>query len=188
MSGGLARLFVALDPPPAARAEISVWARRALGTLGGPSSGEARRVEEDALHVTLCFLGAQPAELIEEVAAVVAAQAAAVGPLALGAPVWLPRRRPRALAIEVHDQSGRLDDLAGDLGRALASAIGWEPQPRRFQAHVTVARMRPGALVPGSLAPTPQLVFEPEALTLYRSRLDRDGAVYQPLARVALAG
>ncbi len=143
----------------------------------------ARPVAAEALHVTLCFLGTQPADRIEEIAAVVSARAAPVGPLELGAPAWLPRRRPRALAIELHDETGTLGDLAGDLTRALGEAIGWEPESRRFRPHVTVAR---GALAPRALAPTPGLVFEPESLTLYRSRLEPDGAEYQSLTRIAL--
>jgi 2'-5' RNA ligase len=146
----------------------------------------ARPVAAEALHVTLCFLGTQPADRVEEIAEVVCAQATPVGPLGLGAPIWLPRRRPRALAIELHDETGSLADLAADLGRSLREAIGWEPESRRFRPHITVARMRPGAVAPGRLDPTPPLVFEPESLTLYRSRLEPDGAVYQPLARVEL--
>jgi 2'-5' RNA ligase len=173
------RLFAALDPPERTRTELARWARRVAGGVG------ARPIGAEALHVTVCFLGAQPAERIEEIAAVVAGRAAPVGPLGLGAPVWLPRRRPRALAIELHDESGALSDLAADLGRALAEAIGWEP-PGRLRPHITVARMRAGAVAPGRLEATPSLVFEPEALTLYRSQLEPDGAVYQPLARIPL--
>ncbi len=146
----------------------------------------ARAVEAAGLHVTICFLGTQPIERVGEIAAVVTAEARPLGPLSLGAPAWLPRRRPRALAVELHDETGSLSDLAGDLGRALGAAIGWEPESRRFRPHVTVARMRPGAVAPARLEPTPVLVFEPEALTLYRSRLEPEGAVYEPLARVAL--
>jgi 2'-5' RNA ligase len=143
----------------------------------------ARPVAAEALHVTLCFLGTQPADRVEEIAEVVCAQATPVGPLGLGAPAWLPRRRPRALAIELHDETGALGDLAGDLARALREAIDWEPESRRLRPHITVAR---GALAPRALAPTPALAFEPESLTLYRSRLEPDGAAYQALARIAL--
>ena len=173
-----ARLFVAVDPPEPVRAEIAGGGR-------GAAAG-ARPVAADALHVTLCFLGVQPTSIIDDVAAVLLGRAAPVGRLALGAPVWLPRRRPRALAIELHDETGSLADLARDLGRELGEAIGWAAESRRYRPHVTVARMRGGAVVPGALAATPAVSFEPEALTLYRSRLEPGGAVYQPVARVGL--
>jgi 2'-5' RNA ligase len=184
VAGG-ARLFAAVDPPAPAREAIAGWARRALPALGGVPGG-VRPVAAGQLHVTLCFLGVQPAERIEEIAAIVAGAAAPVGPLAVGAPIWLPRRRPRALAVELRDETGSLADLAGDLGRALGEAIGWARESRRLRPHVTVARMRGGAVAPAALAPTPAIAFEPGALTLYRSRLDPAGAVYEPLARVEL--
>jgi 2'-5' RNA ligase len=189
MSPGGIRLFVAVDLPGEARAEIAGWGRRAVAGLGGVPGG-VRALEAGMLHVTLCFLGTQPADLVEEIGAAVAAVGAAaapVGPVGIGAPVWLPRRRPRALAVLLHDETGGLGDLAGDVGRALGEAIGWAPEPRRFRPHVTVARMRAGAVVPGRVDPTPPLVFEPAALTLYRSRLEPGGAVYQPLVRVGLS-
>ncbi|MCA1688903.1 MAG: RNA 2',3'-cyclic phosphodiesterase [Actinobacteria bacterium] len=187
MSPGGARLFVAVDLPGEVRAEIAGWGRRAVAGLGGVPGG-VRPLEAGALHVTLCFLGTQPTDLLEEIAAAVAgAPGGQVGPVGLGPPVWLPRRRPRALAIGLHDETGGLGDLAGDVGRALGEAIGWEPESRRFRPHVTVARMRAGSVVPGPVDPTPPLVFEPEALTLYRSRLDPGGAVYQPVVRVGLS-
>jgi 2'-5' RNA ligase len=172
------RLFVAVDPPEPVRAQIAGWGRGAAA--GG------RPVAADALHVTLCFLGVQPASLIDTIAAVVRASAGPVGRVALGAPVWLPRRRPRALAIHLHDETGGLGDLAGAVGRGLAEAIDWEPERRAFRPHITVARMRAGAVVPGALPPTPGLSFAPESLTLYRSHLEAGGAVYEPLARVGL--
>lgn len=173
-----ARLFVAVDPPEPVRAEIAGWGR-------GAAAG-ARPVAADALHVTLCFLGVQPAAVVEEVAAVLRSRAAPVGRLALGAPVWLPRKRPRALAIDVHDETNDLHELAADVGRGLAETIGWEAEARPFRPHITVARMRAGVVVPGALPPTPALSFEPESLTVYRSHLGGDGAVYEALARVAL--
>lgn len=170
------RLFVAVDPPAEVRAEIAAWGRRA--------AAGARPVEAAALHVTVCFLGDQPAARVDEIAAAVTAAARPVGPLGLGAPVWLPRRRPRALAIDLHDETRGLGELADDLDRELG--LG-QPAARRLRPHVTVARMRAGAVVPGPLEPTPGLVFAPASLTLYRSRLEPDRAVYEVLARVDLS-
>ncbi len=172
------RLFVAVDLPEPVRAEIAGWGR-------GAAAG-ARPVAADALHVTLCFLGVQPTSVIEEIAAVVRSRARPVGRLRLGAPVWLPRRRPRALAIDLRDETGELGELAADIGGGLAEAIGWEAESRRFRPHITVARMRAGAVVPGALPPTPGLVFTPESVTVYRSHLGGEAAVYESLARVEL--
>src|SRR5919206_324390 len=101
-----------------------------------------------------------------------------------GAPLWLPPRRPRALAVEVHDRDGGLARVHGALREALGRAIGWEAERRRFRAHVTVARVRGGRRArgrdtgPGAepLPATPQLSFMAEAAVLYRSRLSRAGA------------
>lgn len=169
------RLFVAVDPPASVRAEVAAWGRRA--------AAGARAVEAEAIHVTVCFLGDQPAARVDEIGAVVTAAAGPLGRLGLGAPVWLPRRRPRALAIDLHDDTGALGELAANLAREL----GTEREPRRFRPHVTVARIRAGAIVPGPLEPTPGLVFAPASLTLYRSRLEPDRAVYEVLARVDLS-
>jgi RNA 2',3'-cyclic 3'-phosphodiesterase len=221
----LGRLFVAVDPPASVRAELARWARWALepgasgssGGKGGPGGpggpggqripagsrsrpGRAptdgiRRVDARALHITLCFLGDQPLDLVDEIEEIVrgattglALAGLSIGPLGIGAPVWLPPRRPRALALQVHDESGGLTALYDDLRRGLGGAIGWEPERRRLRPHITVARLRSWAPPPACGEPTPALVFEPESVTLYRSRLEPDGAVYQPLARVGHGG
>ncbi len=112
-----------------------------------------------------------------------------VGELSLGAPLWLPPRRPRALAVEIHDdRDGGLARLHGALRGALADATGWQPERRRFKAHITVARMRGRSAIRRSaqaeeaaLPATPPLNFTPEAIVLYRSWLSPAGASYQAL-------
>ena len=186
--GATARLFIAADLPEAVRRELARWARGALGVREG-----VRRIEPEALHVTLCFLGHRPFEEADELAAAVLDCAgdapAGVGELEVGAPAWLPPRRPRVLAVELHDGSGALGELQADVQAAVAAIIDWEPERRRFRPHVTVARMRAGTRVGGrDLPPTPSLSFTPEALTLYRSRLQPSGAIYEPVARAQLWG
>jgi 2'-5' RNA ligase len=69
----------------------------------------------------------------------------------------------------------------------LAAARLYEPAEREFRPHATVARLRPDARVAGGKMPGPAPVtFYGEALTLYRSQLRREGARYEPLARVPL--
>jgi 2'-5' RNA ligase len=146
-----------------------------------------RVLEAHSLHLTLCFLGNRPVTEVDALSGALASCAESVGELSVGAPLWLPPRRPRSLAVEIGDRDGRLDRLQRSLVGALAGASGWEPERRRFRAHVSVARVRDmmvGAHDP--LPATPRLSFTPDVLALYRSRLAPTGAEYQALATCQL--
>ena len=70
---------------------------------------------------------------------------------------------------------------------ALADAGLYTPEKRPFWPHVTLARVRKGARVRGIEMPEPP--SEPwrgAAVTLYRSRLSREGARYDALETVLL--
>lgn len=187
-----ARLFVAIDPPEDIRERLAAWARTALRSAGGrPGAGHPLRVlDAEVLHVTLCFLGNRPLDLLDEIDSRLAEVAGEVGELSLGAPLWLPPRRPRVLAVELHDDdSGRLAALHRRLILALGELCdvdlgGTGGRRHRFRPHVTVARMRDGAGPhERTLAPTPPLSFTPRELVLYRSWLSPAGASYEPLRR-----
>jgi RNA 2',3'-cyclic 3'-phosphodiesterase len=195
MSRGVtARLFVAVELPLWTREWLAEWARRVADVSPGRRGG-VRALPVQSLHLTLCFLGSRP---VGEIAALAAAVGSYEGPaceLSLGAPLWLPARRPRALAVEVRDREGELARVQSDLSETLVRAGSWEPERRRFRAHITLLRIGRGAYAPrgsrGDRAPaalpplpaTPGLEFAPEAIVLYRSWLDADGAGYEPLAR-----
>lgn len=181
-AGPTARLFVAAVLPDAVCAELSRWARHAVG--GRPSM---RRLEPETLHITLCFLGEQPLSSVSELAGVLGAAAetvAGLGQLSLGAPIWLPPRRPRALAVEVGDPAGTVRSLQAQLATDIAATIEWDRGPQRFRPHVTVARMRPGSERATALEPTPQLSFSCNKVALLRSHLEPAGARYEALASV----
>jgi RNA 2',3'-cyclic 3'-phosphodiesterase len=182
-----ARLFVALDLPDAVVEALATWRAPLLR-----GSDELRAVAPEALHVTLCFLGAKPeaaiaplAELVQECAA---GAAGGVAGLAFGEPLWLPRRRPRVLAVALEDRHGQLAALQARLVERLAEG-GWhDPETRPFLPHVTVARVRDRAAPPvRALAAPPALVFDGAAVVLYRSRLSPAGARHEPLSVRRLA-
>jgi RNA 2',3'-cyclic 3'-phosphodiesterase len=196
--GATARLFVAIEPPVEVREELGAWARdalAALGSLGRDAAGRssARLLEPHAMHLTLCFLGSRPAAEIEAIsAALETCVTTPAGELSLGAPLWLPPRRPHALAVEIRARGDHLARLQEAVVSAIAGMIDWQPERRRFRAHVTVARIRGrGARGHGGagemtgaeqgLPATPPRRFTPASVVLYRSWLAPAGATYEAL-------
>ena len=175
-----ARLFAALDPPEAVGEALLRWARSALRAGGerGP-----RLLAPESLHVTLLFLGDRPVGEIDALAEALgeAAERNTACELQTGAPIWLPPRRPRALAVELHDEDGALAALQRDIAGALCRVAGLG-LPRRFRAHLTLARARAGPARLEALAPTPALRFLAEEVVLYRSYLEPGAARYERLA------
>jgi 2'-5' RNA ligase len=173
------RLFVALELPEAVRSALVEWR---------PAPRGLRLVDAGALHVTLCFLGwrtEHEVEAILDACATVAAFPAAS--LTVGDALWLPPRRPRVLAVRLIDAGGRLAEAQAALSTGLSRGGWYTPEARPFLAHVTVARVARGARAPaGELPPPPELAFEAERVTLYRSRLSSGGARYEPLGTVVL--
>jgi RNA 2',3'-cyclic 3'-phosphodiesterase len=142
-----------------------------------------RPVDESSFHVTLAFLGHRIEGDVERVADVLRS----LPPweplsLELADGLLLPPRRARVLTVALADPDAALGPLQGAVSAGLADAGLYEPERRPFRAHVTVARLRSGARAPRGLESSPeQLAFTAGAVTLYRSRLARGGAVYEPL-------
>jgi 2'-5' RNA ligase len=177
-----ARLFVALDLPDAVVEALVAWRTPLLRGRDG-----LRPVAPEALHVTLCFLGARPEAAIARLAPLVeacASAASSVPGLALGEPLWLPRRRPRVLAVGIEDRHGLLGALQERLAAQLAADGWYDRETRPYLPHTTVARVRGGAQAPRgtALGAPPSLAFDGAAVTLYRSRPHPAGARYEPLS------
>ena len=177
-----ARLFAALELPAPVR--------DALGAFGRAAAADdfaLRAVRDDALHVTLAFLGHRALDDIDPAREAVREVAAPVPDLALGDALWLAPRRPHVLTVEVADGTGALLALQEHVVAALVEAVGYEPDRRRFRPHVTVARVRRGAAPrQRGLPDAPSASFAGEAVTLYRSWLGGGPVRYEALERVPL--
>jgi len=170
------RLFAALELPEDARLELHAW-----GTQVGAQEPALRVLEPDALHVTLVFLGWQPADVTDEIAAAVKAAARPLPQLSVTGAAWLPPRRPGVLVADLNPGFS-LDELYGDLVDGLTAYH--EPETRPFRPHVTVARVPRGKRVSGGdVEDPPALRFSSTGLVLYRSQLGRGGARYEPVVR-----
>ena len=153
-----------------------------MDTVGG-----LRAVVPEALHATLCFLGWRSVTDIQDIGAACAdaVDGLATPELAFTDALWLPRRRPRVLAAGLEDRSGALAQVQAALSAALAAGGWYAPETRPFLAHVTVARVAGRARVkPVKLGRLESADFGGAAVTLYRSRLERGGARYEPLRRI----
>lgn len=177
------RLFVALELPASIRKALIDWRDEAVAHATG-----LRALSADSLHVTLCFLGWQDASQGDAIAASYRELSDRPAPrLSLSDARWLPPRRPRVLAVEVLDPAAVLAHIQARLARLLEAGGWYRPEKRPYLAHVTVARVARGARVPRERLPdVPSLSFDASTITLFRSRLMRGGAQYEPLARIEL--
>lgn len=184
MSDEKIRLFAGLQLPRPVREALVDWRSQAVSGMPG-----LRLIGPADLHVTLCFLGWQARADADAISSVCAAASAHTGTLdlAIGSAIWLPRRRPRVLAVELAEAEGRLVSLQAALSEGLQARGWYRPEKRRYRAHVTVARVRRGARVRArELIAPPELRFAPAQVTLFRSRLSPSGARYEVVARANL--
>jgi 2'-5' RNA ligase len=180
-----ARLFAALELPADVRAGLAAFGREAAA-----HDRALRTTREDALHLTLAFLGHRALDEIEPAREAVRRAAGSPAPvLSLADPLWLAPRRPHVLTVGLEDADGVLGALQASLVERLADALPWEPETRPFRAHITVARVRrdwrPRI---DDLPEAPRATFTTGSVVLFRSHLGGGGpSRYEPLERVELA-
>jgi RNA 2',3'-cyclic 3'-phosphodiesterase len=186
MSGPRARMFVALDLPPEARSALAAWRDELVD-----GRRDLRPVRPEALHVTLVFLGWQDENAAEAIAqaAFEACSALAAPRLRAGAVRPLPPRDPRLFALDLEDEDGRAGAVQQAISDALEAGRWYRPEKRPFWPHLTLARVKRGERrvppLPGE-PPPPAEPLRAGELTLYRSTLRPQGAIYDPLARISL--
>jgi RNA 2',3'-cyclic 3'-phosphodiesterase len=179
-------MFVALDLPAGAREELVAWRDQLL-----EGRRDLRPVGAEALHVTLVFLGWQDEAAADAIAeATFGARPASAAPLLTPTQVRaLPPRDPRLFALDLDDEGGRAAALQGAVSDALEAGRWYRPEKRPFWPHITLARVKRGERRVPALegGPPPGAPFTGGELTLYRSTLRPQGALYEPLARAPAA-
>ena len=180
-AGSTRRLFVAV-PLPGSALPFVLEAQRGL-----PRAKDVRLLKPEQLHFTLAFIG----EVDEGRTA--AARAVVEGlPRDSGGEAWLEgivllpsAKRARVVALRVVDEAAVFSRLFSVVMRELEANGVTTREKRPFRAHLTIARMRR----PGLLGPTHdcgRARFGVESVCLYESKLRRDGAEYEVVARTDL--
>jgi RNA 2',3'-cyclic 3'-phosphodiesterase len=108
-----------------------------------------------------------------------------------GIGVFPTPHRPRILWIGAEQGGERIVELQGAIERRLAR-LGYRGENRRFVPHLTIGRFgrsNHASGVNSALESVADLVASEmvvEEVTVFASRLGRDGSVYEPLSRAPL--
>src|SRR5690242_4594126 len=182
-SHDLVRAFFGLPLPEAHRAALDPFLARC-----GALAPEFRWTPAANLHLTVRFLGQVETVLAEGIADRVGAAAPASFEVRLGDLGTFKRGRlARVVWLGLGAGAGDAGALA-ELVEAECVRAGLEPERRRFNAHLTLARARSrdGSQLPALPDPPDLPSWSVSELILYRSRPGRGGSVYEPLRRVSL--
>lgn len=185
--GSRIRSFIAVDLEAPVRAAVQT-----LLDEFRRLKAEIRWVRAEGMHVTLKFLGWVDPPRLERVHAAAAAAVHDRPALRLavrGMGAFPSLRRPRVLWVGLHGDG--LVELAESVERAM-EPLGFEREKRAFTPHVTLGRvsgMRGWERVEELFKAHQADDFGEtaiQAVTIYRSTLRPDGAVYTPLWTIPL--
>ena len=191
------RLFIAINLLEAERRSIT-----AATTPLREAAPLAGWVDESRLHLTLKFIGEEPAEAVPPLAESLRRVAAAHGPVTLelgGLGAFPSKRRPRVIWLGVAPDP-KLELLHHGVEEACA-ALGYEVEGRAFRPHLTIGRVRErargreavDAAAAAALARAAREVHDRwnadvRSVDLMESVLGRDGPRYSLLDAAPLGG
>lgn len=183
------RLFIAIELPPEIKQGIAK-VQEQLRTAGA-NAGWTR---PEGIHLTLKFLGEVPEERVPEIMAALTVASQGTGKLNLevsGAGAFPNGKNPRVLWLGVAGDVAKLTELQAAVENAMAG-LGFEREERKFSPHLTLGRIK----YPKPRDNWQQKIegirdvklggFEAVQISLMKSELKREGAVYTEIGRVEL--
>lgn len=168
MAARILRLFFALWPDDAVRVALGALAQDIVAETGG------RAVAPENIHLTLAFLGEQPARLAAEIDM---RAAAAISAFQLSFDELGYWRKTGIAWLGVSAAPRELADLEQGIARALA-ALGLEGDERPFSPHITLARR---IVRPLSRRTTAPIVWSADSFALMESAPAAVGREYRVL-------
>ena len=188
------RTFVAIDLPGDLKHALS----ELRSQMPPQEAGFVRWIRPDGIHLTLCFLGDVDADLIPAISERLSDAAEKSGPFTLGLAnvgAFPSLRRPRVFWAGLSGETERLRLLHSRVQGAL-SYVGFAPERRRFDPHLTLGRLRrdsrpedarwAGAAFGQVTLPEPVPAIPVDSIILFRSHLKPGGAEYERLFEAPL--
>lgn len=188
------RAFIAINLPEEVRANLAQLQRHLKSALPGDGF---RWTKPEQIHLTLKFLGDIAVDSVADLQAALQRACAGIAPFTLRAEslgVFPDSQRPRVVWVEARGDTAVLRSLQEQVEQATTA---WrEPEPRPFQAHLTLARVR--KLKPPATETLRLNLREQQGeffgswrvarVDLMQSKLSAAGAEYFQLANFPLAG
>lgn len=179
------RLFVGIVPDEAALAALA----RSVGMMKQEAwARDVRWLPKENIHLTLRFLGDVDKEQYVCLSAVLVEHMAKIQgfEISLSQALFLPSAsKARVVAVGIKP-CPELDNLAAAVEKSVVSC-GFEPEKRRFKAHVTVGRCRDVDLRRVNISSDFQSInVTVRTVELMKSTLSESGAVYGILDTVTL--
>jgi len=188
------RSFIAIELPDVLKRELSQL--EAQLKLSQPSS--VKWVDPYGIHLTLKFLGNIATDLIGDITRVMEESSGRIPPFRLEVKnlgVFPNIRRTQVVWVGVGGEVDKLAQLQRRIESNLAQ-LGFTPESRPFTPHLTLARLRPQAASNerqkfGQFVVDTEFTaisaIEVDTISLMRSQLTREGAVYSQISSVGLS-
>jgi 2'-5' RNA ligase len=187
------RCFVAIKLPEEIKAALS----QLQAELKSGSQSPVKWVDPYSIHLTLKFLGNVNRDMTSQITEAMGEAAPGVSPFHLeikGLGVFPNPRRVQVIWVGVGGEVESLLKLQKGIESAL-EGLGFAPEARAFTPHLTLGRVREraspderqrlGELI-ASTKSEAGYTFKVNSVSLMRSQLTREGAIYSQLSAVEL--
>jgi 2'-5' RNA ligase len=185
------RVFCAVEIPESVRELVLRHISRLREAVPDAKASWNRHAN---LHVTLKFLGEIPPTSVKDISNAASRAVAGLAPFSVHVEhtrVFPEHGKPRVLWIGINDLSGKLVELHTRLEDEAAQA-GFAREGRRFQPHLTLARLRQPRHARALVDAHQQIEFETVSITVsellvIRSELSSEGSKYRVISQHALS-
>ncbi|MFC1902559.1 RNA 2',3'-cyclic phosphodiesterase [Chloroflexota bacterium] len=187
------RSFIAIELPD----ELRLGLIKLQTQLKSGNQPSVKWVDPNGVHLTLKFLGNTSVDIINDITTAMEDAAQVIPPFHLEAKelgVFPNLRRVQVAWVGISGDIDRLCQLQQLIESNLAP-LGFAPESRRFTPHLTLARLHDRA-TPDERQRFGQLIaksslqeaygFDVRAVSLMRSQLTREGAIYSQISLVKL--